>query len=71
MGVPLNRDTERMVLTEITYGAGTPKGWVLNPSPTDKERVFCERQGLELVEAGIAEFLDYSNGSRVPERRRA
>ncbi len=37
IGVPLNRDSERMVMSDIVYGAAEKKGWVLNKNPTDKE----------------------------------
>lgn len=57
LGVPLVRDTERMVLSEIVYGAAEPKGWVLNPDPTDKEKRYCERMGLEILRSGIEDLL--------------
>lgn len=40
IGMPLNRDSERMVMSDIVYGAATRKGWVLNKNPTDKEQRF-------------------------------
>ena len=58
LGMSLNRDSERMVLSDILYGAAEPKGWYLNKSPTDKERRFCKRLGLEIVPADIHDFLD-------------
>ena len=30
IGLPLNRDSERMVMSDIVYGAAEKKGWVLN-----------------------------------------
>lgn len=51
LGLRLNRDTERMVLSEIAFGAARPAGWALIPEPSDKERRFCERLGLKVVEA--------------------
>jgi hypothetical protein len=57
IGVPMTRDTERMVLSDIIHGAAEPKGWVLNPAPTDKERAFCRRLGLNLIVAGIGDLL--------------
>ena len=61
-GVRLNRDTERMVLTELLYGAAQPSGWALIDQPTAKERRFCGKLGLELIEADIAELL----GAAIP-----
>lgn len=57
LGLRLTRDTERMVLSDMIYGAATPGGWVLIPGATDKERRFCERIGLELIDADIPELL--------------
>lgn len=57
LGLRMTRDTERMVLSDIIYAAGKPAGWALIPEPNDKERRFCKRMGIEIVEADIAEFL--------------
>lgn len=46
-----------MVLSDIVYEAAEPKGWVLNPAPTEKERAFCRRLGLNLIVAGIQDLL--------------
>lgn len=52
IGVPMTRDTERMVLSDIVYGAGEPTGWALLPEPTDKERRFCQNKGITIIEQG-------------------
>lgn len=57
IGVPMTRDTERMVLSDFIYAGGTPAGWVLNPEPNDKEKRFCKKVGLEIVDADVAELL--------------
>jgi hypothetical protein len=57
LGLRMTRDTERMVLSDFVYAAAQPVGWALIPAPTDKERRFCRRMGIELVEAGIDELL--------------
>ncbi|MEZ5588911.1 MAG: SIR2 family protein [Sedimenticolaceae bacterium] len=57
IGLRMNRDTERMVLSDFIYSAGRPAGWVLVTDPTDKERRFCNKQGLEIVEAEIETLL--------------
>jgi hypothetical protein len=51
LGMRLTRDTERMVLADMMFGAARPAGWALIPGPGDKERRFCERLGLQVVEA--------------------
>jgi len=57
MGLRLNRDTERMVMADIIFGAGKPAGWVLIPQPNDKERRFCNKLGLEIVEADVFDLI--------------
>ncbi|MCX7099824.1 MAG: SIR2 family protein [Methylococcales bacterium] len=57
IGMPLNRDSERMVMSDITYGAAEKKGWVLNKNPTPKEVRFCKKVGLEIIDAGIEDLL--------------
>jgi hypothetical protein len=58
LGLPLNRDSERMVMSDIVYGADEHKGWFLRKNPTDKEKRFSERMGFELIDADCKSFLD-------------
>ena len=58
LGLPLNRDSERMVMSDIVYGADEHKGWFFRKNPTDKEKRFSERQGFELIEADCRDFLE-------------
>lgn len=57
LGMRLTRDTERMVLGDILYGAARPAGWALIPDATDKERRFLDKLGLEWVDAGVDDLL--------------
>ncbi|WP_333874682.1 SIR2 family protein [Methylobacter sp.] len=57
IGVPLNRDSERMVMSDIVYGAAEKKGWVLNKNPTDKEIRYCKKIGLEIIDVDVEELL--------------
>jgi hypothetical protein len=57
MGLRMNRDTERMVLSDIIYAADSPAGWALIPEPNDKERRFCKKMNIEIIEADIAELI--------------
>lgn len=57
MGLRLNRDTERMVMADIIYGAAQPAGWVFIAAPTDKERRYCSKIGLEIIDADLFEFI--------------
>ncbi|MES9971662.1 MAG: SIR2 family protein [Candidatus Thiodiazotropha sp.] len=60
LGLRMTRDTERMVLSDIIYGAGEPAGWALIAEPNDKERRFCKKMNLEIIEADIDDFLGES-----------
>lgn len=57
VGMRLTRDSERMVLSDIVYGAAEPKGWALIPGASDKERRFCAKLGLEVIDAGVLDLL--------------
>ena len=64
LGVSLNRDSERMVLSDLIYDAAPePTGWALMVDPSDKERRCCGRLGIEIVEAPLSELLFLSRGS--------
>lgn len=62
LGLPLNRDTPRMLINDITYGAGTPAGWACLPNPTPNEEKFLKRKGFEILpithEECLAELAD-------------
>ncbi len=51
LGVRMNRDTERMVLSDVTFGAGSPRAWALIPEPSTKEQRFCKRQNITVIDA--------------------
>lgn len=57
LGLPLNRDSERMVMSDITYAADEQRGWFLRKNPSDKEKRFAARIGFELIEADCQDFL--------------
>jgi hypothetical protein len=66
LGMKLNRDSERMVFSDLIYDAAkAPAGWALIAEPTDKERRFCKRQGIEIVEATIADLLQEWNADAL------
>ena len=51
LGLRLNRDTERMVLADLIYAAGSPAGWALIEEATDKERRFLKKHDIEVIDA--------------------
>jgi hypothetical protein len=57
MGLRLNRDTERTVLSDIIHAAADPAGWTLIPEATDKERRFCRKLNLEIIDANWEALL--------------
>lgn len=57
LGMRLNRDSERMVLSDLIHDAAQPAGWALIAEPNDKERRFCRRIGIEIVEADVATLV--------------
>ena len=58
LGVRLDRDTERMILSDLVHDAAVgPAGWALIPEANDKERRLCQRIGIEIVEADALALL--------------
>jgi hypothetical protein len=57
LGLRLLRDTERMVMADMVYGAVMPTGYALIPDPTDKERRFCRTKGIDILEAELDDLL--------------
>lgn len=57
LGMRLNRDTERMVMADMIYAAAEPAGWVFIAEPTEKEKRYCKKVGLEIIDADIFEFI--------------
>jgi hypothetical protein len=70
IGLPLNRDTERMVMADIIYDAAEPKGWVLNPAPSGKERRYCQRLGLEILDLGVEDLMAAAGWAGVGDKDR-
>ncbi|HEB85688.1 MAG TPA: SIR2 family protein [Gammaproteobacteria bacterium] len=60
LGMYLTRDTERMVLSDMIYAAEKPAGWALIPEPSRKEKRFCERKGITIINADISDLLTAS-----------
>lgn len=57
LGLRMLRDTERMVLSDIIFGAGVPAAWAMIPDPTDKEARFCKKNGINIIQADILDLL--------------
>jgi len=66
LGMRFNRDTERMVMSDLIHDAATPAGWVLIAEPSAKERKVCARKNLQLVEADWSDLFALANPAAVP-----
>lgn len=67
LGLSLNRDTERMVLADISYGRSREGGWAVIPGATDKEKRFCRNKlNIEVIDMPLAEFMR-AFGVDIPE----
>jgi hypothetical protein len=67
LGLRLNRDTERMVLADLTYDRAGEGGWAVIPTATDKEKRFCRNKlGIEVLDMPLAEFMG-ALGVEIPE----
>lgn len=51
LGMNFTRDTERMLVSDLIYGAAAEAGWALIEGATAKEQQFCARQRLSWVDA--------------------
>lgn len=58
IGLPMNRDTERMVLSDIIYASDKPAGWALIEEPNNKERRYCAKMNIEIIEASVVDLLN-------------
>ncbi|MCG6942977.1 MAG: SIR2 family protein [Thiohalocapsa sp.] len=63
LGMRFTRDTERMVMSDIIYAAGEPAGYALIAEPTEKELRFCEKKGVEVIAADVADLLAAVGGA--------
>ena len=58
IGMRFNRDSERMVMSDLIYSAATQAGWALIEQPTDKERRFLKKMKIEIIETGMDWLMD-------------
>lgn len=65
LGMRFTRDTERMVMSDITYAADTPRGWAFIKEPNKKEQRYCARQNIEIIEADYSSLIEISDAMPV------
>lgn len=68
LGMRLTRDTERMVLSDITYAASEQRGWAMIAEPTAKERRYCDRIGFEVIESDWTQLLEAAGINELPRQ---
>lgn len=69
IGMRFPRDTERMILADMIYDAAElVKGWILLKEPTRKEKRFCVRNGIEIIDADINDLLAAANWPATEEK---
>lgn len=57
LGMRFTRDTERMIISDLMYGAAAQAGWALISNPGAKELRFCDRHHLQCVDADALALL--------------
>ena len=57
LGLRLNRDTDRMVFSDLIFGASKPAGWACLPQASDKEKRFLAKQNIEIIPLNTRDFL--------------
>jgi hypothetical protein len=57
LGLRLTRDTERMVLGDLIHGHAKEAGWAVIPGANDKEKRFCAKLGLQVIDMPLPEFM--------------
>jgi hypothetical protein len=58
LGLNFDKDTERMITTDIIYGAAEPAGWLLNDEPSAKDKKFCAKRHLQLLQQPLSVLLN-------------
>ena len=66
IGVRFTRDTARMIFSDVTADAAGLAGFAVIPDPTEKERRYCAKKGIEVVDASIDELLEAAGCGATP-----
>ncbi len=48
-------------MSDIIYDASEEAGWALIANPTDKERRYCAKKGITIIEMALPAFLDIAH----------
>lgn len=63
LGMRFNRDTERMVMSDIIYDAAQPAGWALLPNAGDKEKRFCQKKQVQILDRDWTALLELAGAT--------
>jgi hypothetical protein len=66
LGLRFNRDSERMVMSDLIYASARPAGWALIETPTPKEERFLARMGIEIIRADYPALIGDAATERSP-----
>lgn len=61
IGLSMKRDTERMILSDVTYASDKISGWAMISNPNNKERRYCKNKNIEIIEADVNDLLEAAN----------
>lgn len=57
LGMRFNRDTDRMIMSDMIYSSAKPAGWALIKEPTEKEMRYCSKKNIEIIEADWRDLM--------------
>lgn len=58
LGMRFQRDTERMIQSDITYAAGEPAGYALMPECTEKEKRYLDKKNVTVIDVSISDLME-------------
>lgn len=59
LGMRFTRDTERMVMSDITYDAESQTGWAFIPDATEKEKRYLSKRGVQIINEDWTSLLQH------------
>lgn len=57
LGLNFDKDTERMITSDMIYGAAEPAGWLLSEAPSSRDQKFCAQKNLLVLAQPISALL--------------
>ena len=57
LGLNFDKDTERMLTSDMIYGAAEPAGWLMSETPSTRDQKFCAQKNLLVLAQPISALL--------------